>query len=299
MLLKQMRYFVSVVDNNSFTEAANDLFISQSAISQQIQALESELGIELLRRQHRKFIITPAGHYFYRESKRILSEVDTIIIETKAIGEDEESQLNVGYLKVYNGLELHQAIAEFTEIYPEVSLNIINGTHEELYQELRQNTVDVVLSDQRRAFSEDYHNFELVQPEVYIELSTRNKLSEKKSLEIRELNNVPCILVSSLNQQTYEEDYYRNTLGFNGSFLFAESLDEARMMVINNQGVLPVEVTGTIPMPSITIKRVPIIKNGKPLRRNYCAFWNKSRSNYYIEEFVAMLHNFFESNITT
>lgn len=77
-----MKYFVSVVDCNSFTEAAELCFISQSAISQQIQALESDLGIELIHRKNRKFSVTPAGEYFYQKSKKLLEEVEQMKIET-------------------------------------------------------------------------------------------------------------------------------------------------------------------------------------------------------------------------
>ena len=54
-MLKQIRCFLAVVDCNSFTEAAEQCFISQSAISQQINALEKDLGMELLKRENRKF----------------------------------------------------------------------------------------------------------------------------------------------------------------------------------------------------------------------------------------------------
>lgn len=76
MLLRQMRYFTTIVDCNSFTEAAEQCYISQSAISQQIQALEKELGVELIHRENRRFSLTPAGEYFYRQSKVLLDEVD-------------------------------------------------------------------------------------------------------------------------------------------------------------------------------------------------------------------------------
>ena len=55
MLLKQMKYFITVVDLHSFTEAAEQCFISQSAISQQIKALEKELGVRLFERSKRQF----------------------------------------------------------------------------------------------------------------------------------------------------------------------------------------------------------------------------------------------------
>lgn len=72
MLLRQMKYFIAVVDCNSFTEAAEQMFISQSAISQQIQALEKELGVELIQRENRRFHLTAAGEYFYRHSRGLL-----------------------------------------------------------------------------------------------------------------------------------------------------------------------------------------------------------------------------------
>ena len=57
-MIRQIRYFQSVVKNNSFSEAAEEYHISQSAISQQMQALERELGFQLLERKNRKFTLT-------------------------------------------------------------------------------------------------------------------------------------------------------------------------------------------------------------------------------------------------
>ena len=296
MLFKQMRYFVSVVNHNSFTEAAAEEFISQSAISQQIRALEEELGVALFVRQHRKFSLTPAGQHFYQESQQLLTQIDRVVKETKMIGEDPETQLRVGYLRVYGGQELHQAIAEFNEIYPEIAINIINGTHEELYQELRQNTVDIVLSDQRRAFSEEYVNFELIQPKTFVEISARNPLSQQDKIEINELAQLPCILITSKEQQSHEENFYWDTLGFSGKFLFAENLVEGRLMVAGNQGFLPIESVGTLTPTEISIRRIPLEKNHQAVVRNYCAFWKKERTNYFIEEFAAILKKLIVTN---
>ncbi len=67
-MLKQLRYFQSVVRLNSFSEAAEENFISQSAISQQVQALERELGFPLLERRNRTFTLTPAGYIFTKRA---------------------------------------------------------------------------------------------------------------------------------------------------------------------------------------------------------------------------------------
>ena len=88
MLLKQMKYFMSVVDNHSFTEAAEQCYISQSAISQQIKSLENEFGVHLIKRNNRQFSLTPAGEYFYRHGRELIDEIEHFKNETKRRGKD-------------------------------------------------------------------------------------------------------------------------------------------------------------------------------------------------------------------
>ena len=289
MLFRQMKYFTAVVECGSFTEAAEQCYISQSAISQQIRALEKELGVELIHRENRKFTLTPAGEYFYSRSKGLLEEADDIRRETVRIGQDDELQLRIGYLRCYSGQELHQAVAEFSRLYPEVSISIVNGTHEELYDLLRFGGVDLILSDQRRAFSSQYENYQLLQCGCYAELSVSSSLSSQESVELDSLKRIPCILISSREQQNTEQDYFQNTLGFGGQFLFAENLEEGRLMVAGNRGFLPIESVGTLPPAGAAIRRLPIVWNGQQLQRNYCVFWLKDQTNYYIEEFAGIL----------
>lgn len=290
MLLKQIRYFITVADCNSFTEAAEQCYISQSAISQQIQALEKELGVELIHRENRHFHLTPAGEYFYCHGQDILRYAEELKKETIKIGQDDELQLRIGYLPHYNSQELHQSIADFTQMYPEVDIHIVGGTHEELYGMLRSGEIDIALSDQRRAFSEEYINYHLLYVKCYAEISSRNKLSSMEKLSVRELRKTPCILIASKEQQEKEQDYYQNTLGFEGNFLFAENLDEGRLMVAGGRGFLPIESVGLLPPPLPNVRRLPLYRGEKQLERNYCVFWKKERTNYYIEEFAENLH---------
>ena len=293
LLLRQMKYFVAVVDRGSFTEAAEQCYISQSAISQQIRALEKELGVELIHRENRRFSLTPAGEYFYAQSRGVLEEVDEIRRQTIRIGQDDELRLRIGYLRCYSGQELNQAVAEFSRLYPEVSIYIVNGTHEELYDLLRFGGVDLVLNDQRRAFSDKYANYQLLRCGCYAELSLQNPLSQQEQVSLENLKCTPCILISSREQQDAEREYYQNTLGFGGSYLFAENLEEGRLLVVSNRGFLPVESVGTLPPEGASIRRLPICRNGRQILRNYCAFWKKEQSNYYVEEFAETLKNLF------
>lgn len=290
MLLRQMKYFVSVVDCGSFTEAGEQNYISQSAISQQIQALEKDLGVRLLIRENRKFSLTPAGEYFYSHCRGILEEAETLRRETVRLGKDSRLRLRIGYLMCYSGLELHEALAEFSRSCGEISIDVVKGTHEELYDHLRFGTVDLVLTDQRRAFSDEYVNFELLRCGCYAELSAQNRLCAREYVTLKDLGRTPCILISSGEQQSVEEDYYRNTLGFRGNFLFAENLEEGRLMAAGNRGFLPVDGVGTLPPEGPAIRRLPICRNGEQLSRSYCVFWRREQTNDYIEKFAGILH---------
>ena len=128
-MIKQIKYFQAVVRCQSFTEAAEECFISQSAISQQIQALERELGVELLKREKRKFFLTPAGEYFYKKSLVLINDFDRLCMETVQLAKGVEQTLTIGYLKNYQGDELQQTIPRYQAKHPDVVLHILSGTH--------------------------------------------------------------------------------------------------------------------------------------------------------------------------
>ena len=102
-MLKQLKYFQSVVRFGSVSAAAEENFISQSAISQQVQSLERELGFALLVRKNRSFSLTPAGEYFYRKSLLLTADCDRMCAEAAKIAKGEAANLKIGYLRTYAG----------------------------------------------------------------------------------------------------------------------------------------------------------------------------------------------------
>ena len=289
MLLKQIEYFLKVVDTGSFSEAAEQCFISQSAVSQQIKTLENELGLQLLKRHNRTFSLTPAGELFYRKCTVLLNDLDGIIRETKAIGRNENPVFRIGYLKCYGGYEFQNTVSEFSEKHPEIKLEVINGNHEDLYEALRDGHVDLILNDQRRALSEDYVNYELVDCHCYVEVSSRNPLSKLDRIEVNDLKNTTCILVAGKKQQLVEETYYKDIVGFKGNYIFAETLQDARMIVASQEGFLPVEGVRENTYFDSSISRIPLYKKNIPVTRKYFAFWKQENTNTFIQEFADIL----------
>ncbi|MBE7004998.1 MAG: LysR family transcriptional regulator [Ruminococcaceae bacterium] len=289
MLLRQIEYFQSVVRNNNFTLAAEEHHISQSAISQQIKALENELGAKLLERKNRRFTLTEAGEHFYKRSLVITADLEQLCRETVRLDQKDAAALSVGFLISYDGDEFTRAIAAFSEAYPAVTLNVMSGNHEDLYDALRFGRIDLALNDQRRAFSDEYENHILAESVLRVEMATHNPLSQLAEVEIADLRRLPCILVASKEQQEEERRYYRDIVGFKGEFLFAETLQEARVMAVSNRGVLPVEGRQSDSFFGATLRRVPLTRGGSPIRRTYCAFWKKDNANPYVRAFYELL----------
>ena len=293
MLLRQMKYFQSVVETGSFTEAAEQCFVSQSAISQAISALESELGVKLLERKGRKFSLTPAGEYFYRRSVVLTANLEQLCRETRKQGPGAGDRLCVGYLNSYNGDELGRTISAFAQLHPQVELETFTGNHEDLYQVLISGRADLVLNDQRRAFADHCHNRILRRSACFVEVSVHSPLAKLDAVEIGELKNTPCILVAGEDQEQEERRFYRDNLGFGNDYLFARSLPEARVLVISGRGVLPVEGKPGGTYTGATFKRVPLLRQGEPILRNTCAFRMKDNTNPHAAAFEELLAGHF------
>ncbi|MCH5270928.1 MAG: LysR family transcriptional regulator [Lachnospiraceae bacterium] len=290
-MLNQVRYFQAVVRCGSFTEAAEECHISQSAISQQIKSLEQELGIQLIERMNRKFVLTPAGEYFYKKSLVLVADYDRLVQDAVRIAGKDQAGLRIGYLKSYAGDAIQMAVAFFSEKYPDISVHILSGSHEDLYDALRRSKVDLVMSDQRRAFSDEYVNCSLAHINCCIEIASRNPISALKMVSAEDLKNTPCILVVSKGQQNTEQEYYSDIFGFKGDFLFADSMDEARLMVVQNNGFMPID-EGAAFLGNTTM-RIPLYRRDRPVTRHYCTFWKADNSGYYIEEFAEILKEVF------
>ena len=148
------------------------------------------------------------------------------------------------------------------------------------------------MSDQRRAFSDEYENYLLAQAPAYVDVAPTCPFAMSKFLTINGLSSVPCILVAEKSEEDTERAFYADTLGIGKDFLFAASRDEARLMEMSGRGYLFVDGADPASQPPLLRKELRR-SDGSPIVRTYCAFWQKKRTNYYIEEFALILRKQF------
>ena len=140
----------------------------------------------------------------------------------------------------------------------------------------------------------DYVNYELVDSLCYIEVSSRSPLAKLEFIDVDDLKNTTCILVAGKNQQENEETYYRDIVGFRGHFDFAETLQDARIMVVSQRGFLPIEGIRDDLYFDTSIARIPLYKKNNPVTRKYFAFWKQDNSEQIIQKFADILKEQFE-----
>lgn len=292
MLLRQIKYFVKVIECNSFTEAAEQCYISQSAISQQINALEKEMGVKLLQREGRRFSLTVSGEHFYRYGRLLLDDAERLQQETKKIDKSLKEHLCLGCPDDYKLQDIYKAIAAFNESYPQMTLEIISGSYDELYDWLKTGKADMVINYRRRLdVRNGYSAAPLTVSRCFVELSARNRLAGAAALEVADLLAVPCIVPVAAAYREQEKSYYENVLEFNNQLIFTDDVEKARLMVVVDKGFLVTDASlGGSTESSQYLCRIPLLQNGQPLERSYCVFWkNENHKTMYINKLTELL----------
>ncbi|MBB1124168.1 LysR family transcriptional regulator [Limosilactobacillus albertensis] len=287
-MFQQMKYFIAVVDQHNFTRAAEENNISQSAISQQIKELENTLDVKLLDRKGRSFELTTAGEFFYQHAKEVVKTTNALIVKTRRIGKlPINYELCLGYLSNFGTNEFLHTVAHFSQMYPEIEIKIKSGTHEELFELLKQDQIDLAFSDQRRALSNEYHNEFLTETDFMAVLPL--KYPDNNRISTTQLADLPCILVTNDPQKAAEEQYYRDGLGVKSRFLTVATIDEAQMMVAANRGYFIVNRRTQSLINKEIVKIMPLYAGDVPLHQNYYAYWKQGNSGFYIEKFAELL----------
>ena len=145
MELRQLRYFVEVGRLGSFSQASKSLFITQSTISQQIQKLEEELGVELLTRDTRHVTLSDFGEQFYPCAVQVLEEARAGAERIQDVKALQVGTLSVGATYSFGPL-LKQTVLDFYARFPHIRLNLVITSQEELRQMLLDRALDVALT---------------------------------------------------------------------------------------------------------------------------------------------------------
>ena len=145
MELRQLKYFITSADTLNFTEAARQCFITQSTLSQQIKQLETELGVQLFERIGKRVFLTETGRDFLPYARQTVADADYGVQRIKDMEDLKTGRLCIGTTFGLSAL-ITDAIAHFSEQYPEVHLEVMFLKQDELIEAVRERKVDFALT---------------------------------------------------------------------------------------------------------------------------------------------------------
>jgi DNA-binding transcriptional LysR family regulator len=142
MELRHLRTIVAVARHGSFTKAAEELYLAQSAISQQIRRLEQELGVEVFRRTSRSVELTDEGRVILGYAQRVLAEVDGLHCELEELTGLLRGKLRIGGVYPTGPYDLFGMLADFRAEHPGVAIHMVEDTQDGVLEALRADELD-------------------------------------------------------------------------------------------------------------------------------------------------------------
>lgn len=146
MDIERLNCFITVYECGSYTRAAEQLHLSQTAVTRAIQLLEQELGTELFDRTHKQISATESGKVFYMEAERILHQVQLSEENMKLYLNGDLGTLKVGFIRNMDPSVLTGIVNEFARMNPNIHLDLSSHDQSTLYESLKEGQLDCIMT---------------------------------------------------------------------------------------------------------------------------------------------------------
>lgn len=245
MELRQLKYFIKTAQTLNFSEAARSLYITQSTLSQQIKALEDELGCPLFERNSHNVSLTESGEIMVPLVKQILHDAEVCKSQIMDLQELITGSLNIGATFSFSPL-VKETIKDFISRYPGVRLNVINRSMEELMEMLRRREVDFVLAFKPDTLFDEIESQVLFEDRLSVIMSKNHPLAACESISPDEIKRHPLAIPAKGLQARNMIDKYFNfssgdfsvSLEVNSVYNLLEVVESSKLITILSEATI-------------------------------------------------------------
>ena len=221
------KVFCSVAKNKNITKAANELLISQPAITQTIKKLEEQIGYKLFYRNSKGVTLTTHGEILYKDIEDAVDKLNTCQSSLESNLEKNNSVIRIGggsTLLKYNALD---AFKDYKKKFPNIKIIIERGITNNLLKDLSNNNIDIVLCNNSNYKDENlkFYNIESVR-DVFVANSEMFSNLLNKSLSYKDILDLPLVLQSIVStSRRYLDNLFKKQGYFLESDYNLESYD--------------------------------------------------------------------------
>lgn len=281
---EQFNYLLMVVEEKNITRAAEKLYISQPALSNFINKVESYYGVKLFDRSQNPVVLTYAGEKFIREMGKIIQIQQKFDNEMEELANHRISRLTIGIGNTRGCDWLPYLLPAYKEEFPELDIKIIEGNSDQIEQKLLAGTMDLSITTLPiRALGLEYETITIER--VYLIIPPGHPILEGKDITGNDLDHPIMILPEELNGQTFicpAEGYGLHRYTYNvfekynilpGDIVEINNSDTAFQLACYGTGLVFTPDSSFLP-PFPAIRPVIAQINNKPLIRYVVAAYN-------------------------
>lgn len=277
MKIERFQYFVEVARLGSITAAAKKCYISQTAMSQQMDALEHDLSVRVLKRTKTGTALTPEGEKLLPRAEALLAEYREILALFYE-GDKTTGELTIAYTGPAEQQLLLRAIPKFQRLHPEGKVWLRHYTMTDIGHALESGECDIALAIAGEIEGREYRHINVRQEPVYVALPQNSPLAGEESLTLDRLCGEKIILLET-NMSVHASEAVRHWLRGRDwpeeDILYADTIENQLMMISLGMGftLVPwgkyVGDISLIPLSDAPIHRVEAVtKRMTPLRRD-------------------------------
>lgn len=202
MDFRQLQYMLKVAEERSFSKAAQKLYIAQPSLSQFIQKLEQQLGVELFDRSSTPLKLTYAGELYVETAKRILDLNDQLSQQMEDAANSKKGRLTIGLSPFRSAYVLPKILPLFQERFPGIEIALIEGTSTELEELALKGAADIcimALPIEDKLFSYE----PILTEEILIVLPPNHALHNKSNIEFSNKSYHPSLNLKLLSEESF------------------------------------------------------------------------------------------------
>ena len=195
MTIEQLRFFLAIEKYNSFSEAAAELYVSQSTLSKKIKALEFEVGEVLFSRTTRSIKITPVGNVIAKHARHIVAEYDAMMREAKSL-QVEPAVIKIAAIPVLGAYNLLPVFDDFQKAYPHITLEIEERDREIVLDELLKGLVDFAVLRSKFVDKNDINSIPIHNDELVLVVPENHELAGEDEINLERAAEETFFLLS-------------------------------------------------------------------------------------------------------
>lgn len=180
-----LKYFVAVAEHQNITHAAKALHIAQPALSVAIKKLESQLELELFRRNERKIALTHEGEVLLTHAKLILQQLDDATLAMKELRGLEKGEVRLGVPSIMGTYYFPDVLMAFKSRYPKLKLTMVEAGAQSIQKMLLDGEIDLGIT-QVRNLPEELDSDHLLRSQMVAVVSPEHEFATKETLSFKE-----------------------------------------------------------------------------------------------------------------